>query len=300
MEMSSLQIDPWASGASVEREKLFERQLIGEIVRLMLLQRRRCEVLRAEFDASGHDVLLESDGVSRHVQLKAMRNDGRRMDVNIHTALAAKPSGCVIWMLVDPASLTTSGFLWFGGRPGEPLPSLGDKVVKHTKGNADGLKTERPGLREVRRSRFETLQDIDQLIERLFGTSVERDVLRLKRHLRQQPLAPADGPAWTAHLQAGRFEAFPERLDDDGQITLGDLVDGYALMGLSGPAQAEPIVASVLVALDTADAIRPSHLWAAMSFVHRRLRFEGREPNEQEADALRRMADRLRDILLGR
>ncbi len=298
MEMSSLQIDPWASGASVEREKLFERQLIGEIVRRMLLRGRRCEVLRAEFDASGHDVLLESDGVSRHVQLKAMRGDGRRMDVNIHTALAAKPSGCVLWMLVDPASLTTSGFLWFGGRPGEPLPPLGDRVVKHTKANADGLKTERPGLREVRRSRFEKLQDIDQLIERLFGTAVERDVLRLKRHLRQRPLTPADGPAWMAHLQAGRFEAFPERLDDDGQIALAHLVDGYALMGLSGPTEASAVVAPVLATLDRGEVVLPSNLWAAMFLEHRRLRFEGREPNDQEAAALRRMADRLRHSLL--
>lgn len=298
MEMSSLQIDPWASGASVEREKLFERQLIGEIVRHMLLRGRHCEVLRAEFDASGHDVLLESDGVSRHVQLKAMRDDGRRMDVNIHTALAAKPSGCVIWMKVDPASLTTSGFLWFGGRPGEPLPSLGDKVVKHTKANADGRKTERPGLREVRRSRFETLRDIDQLIERLFGTAIEQDVLRLKLHLRQQSLAPANAPAWTAHLQAGRFEAFPERLDDDGQITLAHLVDGYALMGLSGPPEAEAVVAPVLAALDTAEAILPSHLWAAMFLEHRRLRFEGRGPNDEERGQLKQMEVGLRRALL--
>lgn len=298
MEISSLQIDPWAPGASVEREKLFERQLIGEIVRRMLLQGRRCEVLRAEFDVSGHDVLLESDGVSRHVQLKAMRNDGRRTDVSIHTALAAKPSGCVIWMLVDPASLTMSGFLWFGGRPGEPLPSLGDRVVKHTKANAAGLKTERPGLREVRRSRFETLRDIDQLIERLFGTSVERDVLRLKVHLRQQPLAPADGPAWTAHLQAGRFDAFPERLDDDGQITLAHLVDGYALMGLTGPAEAKDVVAPVLAALDTADAIIPSNLWAAMFLEHRRLRFERRGPSDEERERLQQMEVGLRRALL--
>lgn len=296
--MSSLQIDAWASGASVEREKLFERQLIGEIVRRMLLQGRRCEVLRAEFDASGHDVLLESDGVSRHVQLKAMRDDGRRMYVNIHTALARKPSGCVIWMKVDPASLTTSGFLWFGGRPGEPLPSLGDKVVKHTKANAAGLKTERPGLREVRRSRFETLRDIDKLIERLFGTSVERDVLRLKVHLRQQPLAPADGPAWTAHLQAGRFEAFPEKLDEDGQITLAHLVDGYALMGLSGPAEANTVVTPVQAALDTAAAILPSNLWAAMFMEHRRLRFEGRGPSGEEIKRLKQMEVGLRRALL--
>ena len=253
---------------------------------------------RAEFDASGHDVLLESDGMSRHVQLKAMRDDGRRMDVNIHTALAAKPSGCVIWMLVEPSSLTTSGFLWFGGRPGEPLPPLGDRVVKHTKANADGLKTERPGLREVRRSRFEKLQDIDQLIERLFGTAVEQDLLRLKRHLRQQPLAPADGPAWMAHLQAGRFDAFPERLDDDGQIALAHLVDGYALMGLSGPAEAKAVVTPVLAALHTADAILPSNLWAAMFLEHRRLRFEGREPSDEERERLQQMEAGLRRALL--
>ena len=122
-------------------------------------------------------------------------------------------------------------------------------------------------------------------------------MLRLKRHVRQQPLAPAQGPAWTAHIQAGRFEAFPEQLDDDGQIALAHLVDGYALMGLSGPTEAEAVVAHVLAALDTADAILPSNLWAAMFLEHRRLRFEGRAPSDQERHWLQKIEAELRRAL---
>lgn len=294
MEMSSLQIDPWSAGASRAREQLLEHQLLGEIVRRMLLAGRRCEVLRAEFDASGHDVVLESDGVLRHVQLKAMRADGRRAHVNIHTALADKPSGCVIWMLVDPSTLTASAFLWFGGAPGEPLPDLGDRSVRHTKGDATGVKAVRPDLRLVRRSQFERVATYDALMDRLFGTALRRDIGRLRRHLQQQQLVRADTPAWLAHAQAGRFESLPERLDDEELIQFTHLVDGYVLAGHETPSPAE--AAWIDQVMDDPGAM-PSDLWAAMFLQHRRLRLEGREPSREEAARLEASYGRLQSFL---
>jgi hypothetical protein len=40
-------------------------------------------------------------------------------------------------------------FLWFGGELGKPLPPLGDKVSRHSKGNKDGYKAEWLNIREV-------------------------------------------------------------------------------------------------------------------------------------------------------
>lgn len=294
MEMSSLQVDPWSAEASRAREQLLEYQLLGEIVRRMLLAGRRCEVLRAEFDASGHDVVLESDGVLRHVQLKAMRADGRRADVNIHTALADKPSGCVIWMLVDPATLTASAFLWFGGAPGEPLPDLGHRAVRHTKGDATGAKAVRPDLRLVRRSQFERVATYDALTDRLFGTALQRDIGRLRRHLKQQPLVPGDAPAWLAHAQVGRFESLPDRLGDDALVQFAHLVDGYVLS--SHPSPSPAAAAWIDQVMDDPGAM-PSALWAAMFLQHRRLKLEGREASREEAARLEASYGRLQSLL---
>ena len=48
-------------------------------------------------------------------------------------------------------------YRWFGGPPGEPLPPLGDAVAKHTKANAAGIKTERPGIRKLKLTQFEAV-----------------------------------------------------------------------------------------------------------------------------------------------
>jgi hypothetical protein len=294
MEMSSLQIDPWSAGASRAREQLLEHQLLGEIIRRMLLAGRRCEVLRAESDASGHDVVLESDGVLRHIQLKAMRADGRRADVNIHTALADKPSGCAIWMLVDPSTLMASAFLWFGGAPGEPLPDLGHRSVRHTKGDATGAKAVRPDLRLVRRSQFERVATYDALADRLFGTALQRDIGRLRRHLRKQPLVPCDAPAWLAHAQAGRFDSLPDRLDDEALIQFAHLVDGYVLSSHPSPSPAP--AAWIDQVMDDPGAM-PSDLWAAIFLEHRRFRLEGREASREEAARLEASYGRLQSSL---
>jgi hypothetical protein len=53
--------------------------------------------------------------------------------------------------------------------PGEPLPDLGERFMRHSRGNAKGLKAVRPGMRSLAASRFETLPDMAALADRLFG-----------------------------------------------------------------------------------------------------------------------------------
>jgi hypothetical protein len=43
------------------------------------------------------------------------------------------------------------------------------KVAKHTKGNAEGIKGERPNLRILPRSHFEPVDSLDSLLCKLFG-----------------------------------------------------------------------------------------------------------------------------------
>ncbi len=153
------------------REALLEHLFSGEIMRH--LWRRgfaRVEVLKPQVDDNGYDLVLEANGVTRHVQLKASHHDSATSRVGINIRLAEKPSGCVVWVYFDPDTLALGPFLWFGGGPGEPLPDVsGFSVGRHAKGNAQGVKAERPNIRIVQRGQFRRLETVEELSEQLFG-----------------------------------------------------------------------------------------------------------------------------------
>lgn len=84
-------------------------------------------------------------------------------------SLAKKPSGCVVWTLFDQETMVLGPFLWFGATPGSPLPDLGTKVAKHTKGTSKGVKLDRPNLRVLHKRAFTELKTVDELVTHLFG-----------------------------------------------------------------------------------------------------------------------------------
>lgn len=164
---------------SVYRERLFEHHLIWELMRhAWIHDGAGFEVSQPAIDRSGHDLVLEARGVMRHVQLKTSWTTGKTRSQNVHIGLGTKPSGCVIWIRADERTLGWASFLFFGGTPGMPLPSLeGLKVARHTKGNQDGEKHFRPNLREVPQSRFVTIDSVSALYDTLFGPAQPHGVL---------------------------------------------------------------------------------------------------------------------------
>ncbi len=155
---------------SALREVILEHLFIGEVQRhLWRLGIHDVEVLRSEFDAAGYDLVISRGDLTRHIQLKASRENGARRHVNVNRKLAAKPSGCVIWIMVDD-ELSAVRYLWFGNGPGEPLPSLDGLVTsRHTKANMDQEKVERPNLCDVPKSLFRVLNDVPDIVELLLG-----------------------------------------------------------------------------------------------------------------------------------
>jgi hypothetical protein len=152
------------------REKLLEHVFIGELLRCLWRQGRRdIEVLRAEIDASGYDLVLECNRVLRYVQFKSSHRGAATRDVNVHLNLARKPGGCVIWILFDADKLELGPFLWLGARGGQALPPLGERIARHAKGDSTGIKAPRPNLRVVGKNTFKPLQNIEALVEELFG-----------------------------------------------------------------------------------------------------------------------------------
>ncbi len=127
---------------------MIEHLFVGELLRT--LWRRgapRVELLRAEVDAGGYDLVLECNGIVRHIQLKSSYRGAKTSRVNINVGLQQKARGCVIWIMFDRRTMEIGPFLWLGNPPDQPTPSLGDRVARHTKGNRFGTKSERPNIR---------------------------------------------------------------------------------------------------------------------------------------------------------
>lgn len=130
------------------------------------------DVLHSTVDAFGYDVVLQRGAVLRHVQLKARQMSGKTSKYKLSSQLAVQPAGCVICILWerDPTQPRMRlSYRWFGNGVGEPIPDLGDKLAKHSKGNAEGTKNERKNVRVVPLSRFTPPMDIADLLDRLFG-----------------------------------------------------------------------------------------------------------------------------------
>lgn len=158
------------------REKMIEHIFIAQMWKEAWFRRDRfLEVLRSEVDASGFDVLLECNGVERHIQLKASLAGGtvRHQKLNIHPA--KRRGGCIVWIVFQgnaETGLQPLRFWFFGGGPSEPFPDLaGFKVAKQTKSNMQGVKMPRPAIRVVPRSKFIEVTSTTDLLTRLFGPS---------------------------------------------------------------------------------------------------------------------------------
>ncbi|MEG3180115.1 hypothetical protein [Sphingomonas sp. LT1P40] len=155
---------------STLRERIVEHVFVGEALRrLWQLGIFDVEVLRSEFDAGGYDLVMSRGSIIRHIQFKSVMQEGKAARTSVSLKLADKPSGCIIWMVVSP-ELELKSFLWFGSGPGVKLPDLGEfSVTKHSKGNADGIKFERPNHRIIPRGKFDALGSLDGVLEKLFG-----------------------------------------------------------------------------------------------------------------------------------
>jgi hypothetical protein len=162
-------IDPIHSTASSLREQYLEYGFLDGLCKVMWKRGVPMDVLRSHTDQSGYDLLLEAQGIGRHVQLKSTYNGGRTSKQSINSRLADRPSGCVVWIWFDKDTLEQTSFRWFGAEPGKPLPSLPDRIGKHSKGNAHGFKADRPTMRIVNKGEFESIAGFEELAGRLFG-----------------------------------------------------------------------------------------------------------------------------------
>jgi hypothetical protein len=162
---------PVEAAHSSAREKVLEHLFVGELLRCLWRRGiRNMEVLRAEVDMGGYDLVLEANRVLRYVQLKSSHRTSSTANVPVNVNLEGKPGGCVVWMKFDPETVELGPYLWFGARPGEPALSLGSKIARHSKGDKNGVKAFRPNIRVLPIGRFQKLGNIDEVVDALFGS----------------------------------------------------------------------------------------------------------------------------------
>lgn len=165
---------PIDNDQSVFREKLLEHLLLGELLKIAWkCGKADLEISTPAIDRSGYDVLIEANRITRHIQFKSSTRKATTAIQKVHIDLCQKPSGCVVWTQFDPVTLELGPFLFFGGIPGAPLPSLdGFRIAKHTKGDKDGVKAQRPNLREIPKGRFVKIPSVEALYKALFGPNL--------------------------------------------------------------------------------------------------------------------------------
>ena len=153
------------------REKTLEHVFVGDCLRRLWAKGiHDAEVLRADVDAGGYDLVMEVNGVLRHIQLKASFNGAKTSRQTVNARLGQKPSGCVVWMGFDPETIKLGPFYWFGGALGEPLPDIAAfRRARHSRGNRDGVKAERRNSFVLNQGDFEKLETLDDVLHRLFG-----------------------------------------------------------------------------------------------------------------------------------
>lgn len=155
---------------STLRERIVEHVFVGEALRA--LWRRGVtdvEVLRSEFDAHGYDLVMGRGQIVRHIQFKTGVRQ-KPAPVSVSRALAAKPSGCVIWISVS-LELDLGPFWWFGAAPGEPLPDLSSFASPKRIGRREsGERPLRVNHSKVPASYFHRVDSIDEILELMFGS----------------------------------------------------------------------------------------------------------------------------------
>src|SRR5258705_10832644 len=87
------------SSDSSLREQALGHVLLGQLLTFMWQSGARdIEVLKGEVDRGGYDVVLEANGIIRHVQLKSSFRGSKVREVDISTKLLRKPGGGIFWL----------------------------------------------------------------------------------------------------------------------------------------------------------------------------------------------------------
>jgi hypothetical protein len=159
---------------SAYREKLIEHLFVAELLKISWLHHGcSLEISKPEVDNAGYDLIAEMPGCIRHIQLKTTVRGGKAAYQKVHSKLAKKPSGCVVWIYFDENTLKLGPFYYFAA---EDKSLVDCKIAAHTKGNSKGEKAKRPNIRIIPKGGFEKFESIGDLFDQLFQADISKTV----------------------------------------------------------------------------------------------------------------------------
>src|SRR3546814_5132331 len=71
--------------------------------------------------------------------------------------------------MVDRSTMGVGPFFWLGGKPGQALSNIANKVARHTKGDQTGHKAPREAIRIVNQGQFQRIESMAAHAICLFG-----------------------------------------------------------------------------------------------------------------------------------
>jgi hypothetical protein len=147
---------------SVFREKMLLHIFLADIYSYFWFKRNdTLEILHSEIDNFGYDIVICANDKTRHVQLKSLVSAGANSIFKINERLATKQGGCVIIQEYKETGSKIDVLYHFF-----EVDTLENyKTAKHTKANAEGIKKEREGIKEIPKRDFKTCQNIEELIK---------------------------------------------------------------------------------------------------------------------------------------
>lgn len=149
-------------------EKMTEHVFIAEILQETWINyKKKIEILKAEVDDSGYDIVLACNDKLRFIQLKASDLGGTTKKQLLNINLKNKPSPCIIWIVREEDETTKRyklSYLYWD----DFINIKALKVAKHPKPDKNGIKQERPNIREINKRDFEKISTTKDLIKRLF------------------------------------------------------------------------------------------------------------------------------------
>jgi hypothetical protein len=153
---------------STARENMLEHVFVAEVLQeAWFVREQTVEVLRAEVDAYGYDLVMQSNGVTRWVQLKSSDATGSRKRQTVSRRLMSLAGACVVYLYFQmdyPSKRLRLCYLVYGGNPGEPMPDPGGPP-----GRNPVTKRERPGTVVIKPRQFSLIETTAGLLDWLFG-----------------------------------------------------------------------------------------------------------------------------------
>ena len=153
---------------SVYREKIVEHSLATQLlIHDWKTGAAKVDILKPEIDRFGYDLLVIRGSVSRFLQIKSSTITSPVGSHKVHVNLLNQPNGCVIWVVVKE-DLSFSSFRVIIPEVGCSIGEQLFKVATHTKRNAQGVRTSRPNIRTIPKTRFEIVPSFEGVFSKLF------------------------------------------------------------------------------------------------------------------------------------